>query len=122
MTYRRRNRWHRRLVVGLAFASFVAPAAAQVDQNGAGAGAAGDPYLTDIFVRPGEAQAGPDGGAPVGAAAVTAAPVRQSAQPLDQGWTPSRNDAVALGLGVLALALAVGLAVGYAKRPRIAGI
>jgi hypothetical protein len=157
MTYRRRNRWTRRLVVGLAFATFAAPAAAQLDEGGASragyrtvtAGgwtglvdAAGiplsagiptgdepyvstavvDPYLTDVFVRPGEAQAGPDGGPPLGAAAVRQAPVRKAAQSSDEGWTPTRADAVAFGLGGLALALALGLAVGYAKRPHIAGL
>ena len=121
MTYRRRNRWLRRLAVGLAFATFAAPAAARPDQNGAGASAVADPYLTDIFVRPGEAQAGPDGGAPVHSAAVTASSVKQ-ALPADQGWTAKASDAVAFGVSALALVLAFGLAIGYARRPRIAGV
>ena len=36
MTYRRRHRWLRRLALGLAFATFVAPAAARPDEGGAG--------------------------------------------------------------------------------------
>ena len=95
MTYRRRHRWLRRLALGLAFATFVAPAAARpVDESGAGPGvvtaggstievipylshgvlteadqaaaaaeAIHDPYLTDLFVRPGESLGRPDGDA-----------------------------------------------------------
>lgn len=121
MTYRRRHRWLRRLALGLAFATFAAPAAARPDEGGAGSGvvtaggwtgtvdtetgiplsagiprgdeqlageqqfevipylsqgvltpadkaaaeaeAIHDPYLTDVFVRPGESQGGPDGDA-----------------------------------------------------------
>jgi hypothetical protein len=36
MTYRRRHRWLRRLALGLAFATFVAPAAARPDEGGGG--------------------------------------------------------------------------------------
>ena len=36
MTYRRRHRWLRRLALGLAFATFAAPAAARPDEGGAG--------------------------------------------------------------------------------------
>ena len=120
MSHRSRIRWFRRLAVGLAFAAFAAPAAARPDAQG-GAVQPVDPYLTDVFVRPGEAQPGPDGGVAVGASAVDAAAVRQ-AQPADSGWSPQRSDAVALGIGILGLALGLGLAVGYARRPRIAGL
>jgi len=119
MSYRRRHRWLRRLALGLAFATFAAPAAARPDEGGAGSGvvtaggwtglvdaetgiplsagipqgdeqfageqpievipylshgvlteadraaaaaeAIHDPYLTDVFVRPGESLGGPDG-------------------------------------------------------------
>ena len=119
MTYRRRHRWLRRLALGLAFATFAAPAAAKPDDGGDGvryvtaggwsgyvdsetgiplsagipngdepfvgdeptqvipylsqgivteadqataaAEAIHDPYLTDVFVRPGESLGGPDG-------------------------------------------------------------
>ena len=121
MTYRRRHRWLRRLALGLAFATFAAPAAAKPDEGGDGvryvtaggwsgyvdsetgipvsagipngnepfvgdeptqvipylsqgigteadqaaaaAEAIHDPYLTDVFVRPGESLGGPDGDA-----------------------------------------------------------
>lgn len=36
MTYRRRHRWLRRLALGLAFATFAAPAAAKLDEGGSG--------------------------------------------------------------------------------------
>ena len=113
MTYRRRHRWLRRFALGLAFATFAAPAAAKPDESGNGvryvtaggwsgyvdaetgiplsagipdaesfgrpdgdalaienaletqatakAEAIHDPYLTDVFVRPGESLGGPDG-------------------------------------------------------------
>ena len=122
MKLRRRHWWLRRMALGLAFASFAAPAAAQPDAS-TGPMATVDPYLTDVFVRPGEALSGPDGGAvvaDVGAASAVQAHDAAPA-PADSGWAVS-GDAVALGLGALALALALGLAVGYARRPRIAGL
>lgn len=118
MTYRRRYRWFRRFALGLAFATFAAPAAAKLDEGATGtryvtaggwsgyvdsetgvpvsagipdgdepmsdqatevvsylsqgilteadqaaaaAEAIHDPYLTDVFVRPGESLGGPDG-------------------------------------------------------------
>lgn len=36
MTFRRRHRWFRRLALGLAFATFAAPAAARPDESGGG--------------------------------------------------------------------------------------
>lgn len=124
MSYRRRHRWLRRLALGLAFATFAAPAAAKFDEGGSGsrwvtaggwsgyvdsetgiplsAGIPGDeevqvipylshgivteadqtvaaaeaihdPYLTDVFVRPGESLGGPDGEELAFAKAVVAA-------------------------------------------------
>lgn len=89
MSYRRRHRWFRRLALGLAFASIAfaggaSVAYAKVDEGGSGedpqvipylshgilteedrnvaaAEAIRDPYLTDVFARPGEASTGPDG-------------------------------------------------------------
>ena len=53
------NRWLRRIALGLVFASVlvagrVSPAAATEPIQ--------DPYLADVFVRPGESLGGPDGG------------------------------------------------------------
>lgn len=130
MKIRRRNWWFRRMALGLAFAAFVAPAAAQPDESTSGtatatAAAQVDPYLTDVFVRPGEALSGPDGGSlPAEIGAVTAVQANDAAPApaADSGWSVSADTAIALGLGALALALALGLAVGYARRPRIAGL
>lgn len=112
MKFRRRNWWFRRMALGLAFAAFAAPAAAQTTV---------DPYLTDISVRQGEALGGPDGGVPVSELAPVS-PVQAKATSTESNWVVSRDGAVALGLGALALALGVGLAVGYVRRPRIAGL
>ena len=71
MSFRRRHRWTRRFLVGLAFGLLVAPAQAAGPGNGDSATAAAlqqvsDPYLTDIPSRPLEATsaAGPDGTTP----------------------------------------------------------
>lgn len=89
MSYRRRHRWFRRMALGLAFAAITfaggaSVAYAKVDEGGKGDGvqvipylshgilteadrdiaaaeAIHDPYLTDVFARPGEASTGPDG-------------------------------------------------------------
>jgi len=127
MTFRRRNRWFRRFAIGLAFATFAAPAAARNDHAApvtAGAivtgGAIENPY-GPALPRQGEAQAGPDGGLSVSPAAVTPASEARASQPAESTWAPTRNEAISLGLGALALALGVGLAIGYPRRPRIAG-
>ena len=142
------------MALGLAFAAIAAPAAAQPDESTNGTATATvtaggwtgavdssgiplsagipsgdepflvDPYLTDVYVRPGEALSGPDGGSvPADIGAATAVQASDSpAAPADSGFAVGREEAFALGLGALALALAIGLAVGYARRPRIAGL
>ena len=143
MKFRRKNRWLRRMALGLTFAAFAAaPAAAKTEATVTAGGWSGpvntagvplsagiptgdepllvDPYLTDVVARPGEALAGPDGGAPLSAA--PASPTQAQATSSESNWIVGRDGAVALGLGALALALAVGLAVGYVRRPRIAGL
>lgn len=146
MKFRRRNWWFRRMALGLAFAAFAAaPAAATTGATVTAGGwtgtvnAAGiplsagiptgdepflvDPYLTDVVPRPGEALSGPDGGVPASELA-PASPVQAKADvtPTESSWVVSRDGAVAFGLGALALALGVGLAVGYVRRPRIASL
>ena len=154
MSYWRRHRWTRRLVLGLAFASFVGPAHARPIESAAGevsspnvisylshgmtaadaldpqtgiplsAGipAPGDPY---IVADPGYgalSDAGPvrpDARADrfVVGDATPAAPVAGSDR-ITIEW----QDGLTVGLGALALALALGLAVTYVRRPRIAGL
>jgi hypothetical protein len=109
--------------------------AAEGTQVGA-ATASHDPYLTDVFVRPGEALGGPDGIAPsVSHVALTA--VRPDdrgnrfahsdvAQPelvsSSSGSTIEWGSALTAGIGALVLVLGLGLAFGYLKRPRLAGL
>lgn len=142
MSYRRRHRWFRRMAFGLAFASVVfagrvSVAAAKLDE-GTGAAptaAIADPYLTDVFVRPGESLAGPDGSAIALADVVGARPdnravrfVHSDVSPRPQqvsddgGSTLEWSSALRLGAGAIVLALGLGLAFGYLRRPRLAGL
>lgn len=57
MSYHTRHRWFRRTALGLAAASAICAGSV------AAATSDGDPYRTDIYVRAGESQGGPDGGA-----------------------------------------------------------
>ncbi|HWL32631.1 MAG TPA: hypothetical protein VNP89_03415 [Gaiellaceae bacterium] len=152
---------------------FVGPQAVQVipylsggilteaDAQAAASQAIHDPYLTDVFVRPGESLGGPDGqslGGPNGeeiafANAVVAAagslhdPLTAQEQGLVVGPRPDDkavrfahsdvasqpelssgggstvewNEALTVGIGALVLVLGLGLAVGYLRRPRLAG-
>jgi hypothetical protein len=127
MTFRRRQRWLRRLALGFAFATAlfagkVSAAAAVVDEGGSGtkaiqvipylshgvltqeqadatqatpsgdelafrnAIASQDPYLTDVFVRQGESQGGPDGAQPYSSQGILGEAVksRQPVQPISQ--------------------------------------
>lgn len=142
MSFRRRHRWFRRMALGLALASVVfagrvSVAAAKLDEGtGAAATAAiADPYLTDIFVRPGESLGGPDGSATAPAGAVVARPddravrfvhsdVSPQPQPVsaDGGSTFDWSNAFRLGAGAIVLALGLGLALGYLRRPKLAGL
>lgn len=69
MSYPRGHEWFRRLALGLAFASVIfagrvsaAPHADRQFFDVAGLEATNDPYLSDVFVWPGESLGGPDGG------------------------------------------------------------
>jgi hypothetical protein len=69
MSYPRRHRWFRRMALGLALASVIfagrvsaAPHADEYFFDPDGLQATNDPYLSDVFVRPGESLGGPDGG------------------------------------------------------------
>lgn len=151
MSYRRRHRWFRRLALGLAFATVVlagrvSVAAAKLDEGSnvraelqspviqgeeakSKVAAAVDPYLTDVFVRPGESLGGPDGAIRPSASirpddqAVRFSPSDVAPQPelAGSGSTFEWDDALTIGIGALVLALGLGLAVGYLRRPRLAG-
>jgi len=144
MTFRRRHRWFRRFALGLAFATFAAPAAARPDESGGGsglvkehaavtAGAIQDPYLTDAFVRQGESLGGPDGGAQLSSGGAGVRPDDRAdrfahsdvtpphAEPAGSGSSVEWDGALTVGIGAVVLALALGLALGYIRRPRLAG-
>jgi hypothetical protein len=139
MSFRRRHRCARRLVVGLAFGLLVAPAQAKPLPTGPGNGDSttaatvqvSDPYLTDIASRPVEATAsGPDG------IAATPLPVATSVRPddrperftvtggevaaaTDDGFAVDWENGITIGLGALVAALALALAAAL-RRPRVA--
>jgi hypothetical protein len=110
----------------MAFATFAAPAAAQLDeQGGGGAVTVESATVLGESVKSKAALAN--------ATAASAAPVR----PDDRGDRFAHSDAVGsgtqlesgrewnvglgVGLGIFALALGLGMALGYVGRPRIAG-
>jgi hypothetical protein len=135
MSYRRRHRWLRRLALGLALLTAasvgrVSVAAAKVHE-GVPVQAQNDPYLTDVFVRPGESIGAPDGISisPVSALRPDDRPDRFAHSDVapqtglaDSGWTLERDDALMFLVGSVVLALGLGLALGYLRRPRLAGL
>ena len=131
MTVRRR-RWLRRFAIGVSIAAFAAPAAAQPDEGGAGGNGALAPQQT-APVRPDDRA---DRFAGVQPTLVASNAVRpddranrfaisdgvSTAPPQSTGSTVSWDGAVAFGLGALVLVLALGLAISYIRRPRLAGL
>lgn len=143
MSFRNKHRWTRRILIGLACGLIVAPAQARPD---AGPGLAGDggaaraqqatdPYLTDVPSRPTVAGVtgvtGPDGAfsGPIGAVATTRPDDRVErftvtgggpVTAADDGFAIDVADGFTIGLGALAVALALGIAAAYLRRPRVA--
>jgi hypothetical protein len=125
----RRRRWLRRLAIGIAFATFAAPAAARPDEGGGGSNGveiASAPVRpddrADRFTGTQQTQfAGnavrPDDRADRFAVSGGAS---QASAPSDS--SVSWDGALTLGLGTLVLILALGLGIGYIRRPRIAGL
>ena len=114
MSHRRRHRWFRRMALGLAFATavlagHVSVAAAKSDEDAGSAtvGAATDAYLADGVFASRE-------------------PARAIPQPADGRWMFEWGDVVTIGIGALigiaavGLLLALGLALGHLRRPRLA--
>jgi hypothetical protein len=142
MSFRRRHRWTRRILVGVAFGLLVAPAQAKPLPTGPGhddsavaasAQQAADPYLTDIPSRPVVADpSGPDGTALTTSGEVVTAvrpddrAVRftvtggEVALATDDGFVLDWDEGFTIGLGALAIALALGFAVAFLRRPRVA--
>jgi hypothetical protein len=137
MKYRRRQRWLRRIALGLAFATVavageVAPASAKFDDGGGGSGSR---YVT----TPGwSGPVDPETGIPLSAgipdpeaAAVEPfvpgvtdfprAAVAQQPESVADDTTVEWGDGVPFALAAVVLAFALGLWFGNARRPRAAG-
>ena len=141
MSFRRRHRWTRRILVGLAFGLLVVPAQAKPLPTGPGhddsaaapaAQQSADPYLTDIPARPAVVDpTGPDGTSlTTSAEVVTVRPDDRAARftvaggevaaAADDGFVVDWDEGFTIGLGAIAIALALGFAVAILRRPRVA--
>jgi hypothetical protein len=137
MKYRRRQRWLRRIALGLAFATVVvagevAPASAKFDEGG---GAFGSRYVvTQGWSGPVDSETGiplsagiPDPNAPAAdpfVPGVTDFPkvaVAPQPEPAADDTAIEWGDGVPLTLAAVVLAFALGLWFGYARRPTAAG-
>jgi hypothetical protein len=142
----RRRRWLRRLAIGISFASFAAPATARNDEGGASgndvevasissraildgalgplqAAAVRPDDRSDRFtgVQPAQIASNavrPDDRADRFAISGDGSPTTASSTDASVSW----DGAVTLGIGTLALVLALGLGFRYIRRPRIAGL
>jgi hypothetical protein len=120
MSFRKRHRWLRRLALGLALVTAVSlgGATAAAAKRGDGPGVA-------VYVS---------GQAPSSVAASSirpddlagrfahsdVAPAQMSTKP--DAWTFQRSDALILAVGALVLGFGLALALGYLRRPRLAGL
>ncbi len=137
MEYRRRQRWLRRIALGLAFATVavageVAPASAKFDEGGGGFGSR---YVaTEGWSGPVDPETGiplsagiPDVHAPTaelfvpGVTDFPSAAVARQPEPATDDTTVEWGDGVPLALAAVVLAFALGLWFGYARRPTAAG-
>ena len=137
MKYRRRQRWLRRIALGLAFATVavageVAPASAKVDEGGSGFGSR---YVeTEGWSGPVDPETGiplsagiPDVQAPTaepfvpGMTDFPRAAVARQLEPATDDTTAEWGDGVPFALAAVVLAFALGLWFGYARRPMAAG-
>jgi hypothetical protein len=119
----RRRRWLRRLAIGVSFAVFAAPAAAKP--------VPGPNSMQIVSLRP-------DDRSDRFTVGQQAQPANNAVRPDDRanrfaasaGTSPATSSnagvswdgAVTLGLGTLVLIVALGVGIGYARRPRIAGL
>jgi hypothetical protein len=106
MSYPRRHRWFRRMALGLAFASVIfagrVSAATHPDEyffDPAGLQATNDPYLSDVFVRPGESLGGPDGGPAMTSSAVASTSARDEVARPDGDQIAIEHELEALAQG-----------------------
>jgi hypothetical protein len=134
MSQQRRRRWFRRLAIGLAFATFAAPAAAKYDEGSApaqhvvtagGWSGAVDPQ-TGVPLSAGISEAYPTAGATpsrpddVADRFAHSELVSGGSQQLASSVRGEWDEGLALAIGAVVLALGLGLALGYIGRPRLA--
>lgn len=121
MSFRRRHRWLRRLALGLALASAVSaavvPVAAAKRDDGPGTAV----YVTGRGLQAPAADVAatrPDDLASrFSHSDVPSQPVLASSGT----WTFERGDALVIAIGSFVLVLGLGFALGYLRRPRLAG-
>ena len=119
----RRRRWLRRLAIGVSFAVFAAPAAAKPvpGPNSMQIVSLRPDDRSDRFTVGQQAQPGNNAVRPDDRAnrfAISAGTSPATSSNAGVSW----DGAVTLGLGTLVLIVALGLGIGYARRPRIAGL
>jgi hypothetical protein len=136
MKYRRRQRWLRRIALGLALATTavagqVAPASAKFDEGG---GFGSRYVVTEGWSGPVDPETGiplsagiPDVQAPTaepfvpGVTDFPRAPVTRQLEPTSDDPMVEWGDGVPFALAAVVLAFALGLWFGYARRPTAAG-
>ena len=129
MSYRRRHRWFRRMTLGLALATAlvanVSVAAAKYDR---GTGSRIELHSPAVQGEDAKTKAAAQGSSSVStrpddrADRFSHADVPTQSQPADGTWTVEWDDAAMLAIGAFVLVLGLGLALGYLRRPRLAGL
>jgi hypothetical protein len=138
MSYRRRHRWLRRLALGLALVTALAGGRVSAAAAKADLGGSGHYVVAGGWSGPVDEQSGIPLSAGIGGELqASASPVRPDDQPGrfahssvapqpglagDSGWTFERDEALMLVIGSTVLVLGLGLALGYLRRPKLAGL
>ena len=118
MSFRRRHRWLRRLALGLALVTVASLGGASAAAAKGGDGH-GDAVYVSAPAAPAASPSRPDDLAGRFAHS-SVAPARESANV--NAWTFQRSDALILAVGGIVLAFGLALALGYVRRPRLAGL
>jgi hypothetical protein len=111
MSFRRRHRWLRRLAFALAVATALTAGRASIAAAKYGGPVAPDPYVADVVVRPDDQVA----------RFSHSDAVPQPGLAGNGALAFERGEALLLVIGGSVLALGLGLALGYLRRPRFAG-
>jgi hypothetical protein len=120
MSFRRRHRWLRRLALGLALVTAASLGGASAASAKRGDGPGDAVYISGRESIPVAATPSrPDDLANRFAHSNVAAPSDPAPA---SAWTFHRNDALILAIGSLVLALGLAFALGYLRRPRLAGL